>query len=235
MHTRPYSLAIETSAPQGSITLGRDTCLLTTANLTQPRRHNVELAPAIDEIFKRNGATAQDVGEVYVSIGPGSFTGLRIAVATAKMLGYALGAQLVAVPTLRVVVENAPTDLPPKSYVGVFLNTKRLDNHITGYASVYHRCDNGWRSDLGPALMSPTELCNHAPRPLAILADLPASEWPADIDALDTNLARPQSEAVWRVGHAMARQGLFTDPFKLTPLYARRPAAEELWEQKESG
>lgn len=103
-----FNLAIETSSRQGSIALGRGDQLLASLNLTQHQRHNVELMPAIEQLCQQHHCEPSNLAEIYVSTGPGSFTGLRIAVATAKALAMALDVKLVAVPTLDVLARQAP-------------------------------------------------------------------------------------------------------------------------------
>jgi len=168
-HGRPsYNLAIECSSRQGSISLGRDDALLKTVEIPQPTRHAIELTPTIDRLCQQDHVKPKQIGQVYVSIGPGSFTGLRIACVTAKMLANVLGTKLVAVPTVDVVVQNVSADY---THVAVGLNTKR----DRMYAAVYRHTNEGWQRIIDPALMTPTELCDQAPRPLAVMGNhLPA-------------------------------------------------------------
>ncbi len=222
----PYNLAIETSCRQGSVSLGRGDELINTVTIPQPHRHAIELTPAIDRLCKLHRVKPKQIGQVYVSIGPGSFTGLRIAVATAKMFAYVLDARLVAVPTIDVVAENGPTDQP---HLAVCLNTKRDQM----YAAVYRMADHRWRKIIDPTLMTPAELCQSAPAPLAVMGDhLPDFDWPGHVELLDRTLAVPTSGVVWRIGRDMAHRGEFTDPLKLLPLYARPPEAVELWNKR---
>ena len=79
MCDRRYNLAIEMSSRSGAIALGRGDELVAT-ELAQRTRHNVELMAAIDQMFRNRGAAPCDLCGVYVSIGPGSFARLRIAV-----------------------------------------------------------------------------------------------------------------------------------------------------------
>ena len=103
MSDAAYNLAIETSQRRGEVALGRGDELLKVVELQQPRRHNVELMPAIASLCDSYNVPPNDLNEIYISLGPGSFTGLRVSVATAKMLAMATGARLVGVPTLDVI------------------------------------------------------------------------------------------------------------------------------------
>ena len=94
------NLAIETSGRRGEIALGRDDELLAVRELPQKRRHNIDLMQTVDELFGEHGVRPGDLGEIYISSGPGSFTGLRIGMTAAKMLSMSGKVRLVSVPTL---------------------------------------------------------------------------------------------------------------------------------------
>ncbi len=96
-------LAIETSGDVCGLALADGETVLYHAALAVPRSHGAHLAPMIAEALDRAGAAPGDVRAVAVSAGPGSYTGLRIGVSTAKGLCVASGAALVAVPTLTAV------------------------------------------------------------------------------------------------------------------------------------
>lgn len=223
------SLALETSSRRGEVALGRGDTLLGVRDIPVPprgREHRVDLMVAVDALCREHEVTPDQVREVYVSVGPGSFTGLRNAVTTAKMLAMTLGSRIVAVPTTDVLIANAPTD---RRHVAVCVNTKR----DSVYAARYTRRDDRWQLDIPAGTQPIAELLLEAPRPLALLGDehLPPVALPADVERLDPALAQPQAATVWRVGRALAQQGRFTDPLNLLPLYARQPEAVELWER----
>lgn len=118
MPTPTHNLAIETSSHQSTLALGDGDRLITTAALPAKRRHNLDLVPTMDTLLREHGLQPGDLAELYLSLGPGSFTGLRIAVATAKMLSMTLGVKLVGVPTLDVLRAQHPGAM-------VCLNVKR--------------------------------------------------------------------------------------------------------------
>lgn len=218
-----HNLAIETSSRVGSVSLGCGDTLLESASLGEPMRHNTDLMPTIDRLCAAHRVSPRDLGEVYISIGPGSFTGLRIAVTVAKMFSRALGSHIVAVPSLDVVAENAPADC---RLVAVCLNAKR-GQCFTG---VYERNGDTWRLRIGPSLLTPAELCDAAARPFGVIGDhLPEHDWPADVTLMNAELATPQSTVVWRLGRERANRGEFADPMQLVPLYVRLAEAEEKW------
>ena len=114
----PLAIAIDTSTGDGQLALGRGDDLLDTRALPRKRRHSLELVPTLDALLTDHGHTPRDLGELYLSLGPGSFTGLRIALATAKMLALTLHVKLVGVPTLDVLRTQHPDAM-------VCLNVKR--------------------------------------------------------------------------------------------------------------
>jgi tRNA threonylcarbamoyl adenosine modification protein YeaZ len=105
----PILLAIETSQRVGGVALrNRRTGAIDVEMLRAHKRHDDDLLPAINRLFHRLHCSPRDLkgGAVGVSIGPGGFTGLRIAVTTAKMLAETLDAQLLAVPSALVAAES---------------------------------------------------------------------------------------------------------------------------------
>ena len=246
MSKRPFNIAIETTTRSGSVSLGRNNVLLESITLHEYRRgmsspldvdsnipgNRLDLMPTIDALTNRHGVDPSQLGEIYVSVGPGSFTGLRIAIATAKALAQTLSTQLVAVSTLEAVVQNTPADIANNGYyVAVCLNLKRESM----YTQIFTWCERGWQADSPPALRSLRKLIDTSPRPLAVIGD-PVPDIPDHdqhgVTLLPPELAIAQSSAVWKLGQLQAQQGCYTDPQLLVPLYARPPEAQELWEQR---
>lgn len=205
MRSAPYNLAIETSAHGGSLALGRGDRLLSTFQLPEPRRHNLALMPGIADLMAQAGATPAELGSIYLSLGPGSFTGLRIAVATAQMLTLIdPQRRVVGIPTLELLQAQHPGAL-------ICLNIKRGSAWSAG-------------PDLEPALRSLDELQAWEARGLPIVAD----DWPG------AEPVRPQAEVLWHLGRAAEARGQTSDPVTLAPLYIREPEAVTLWDQRET-
>jgi tRNA threonylcarbamoyl adenosine modification protein YeaZ len=99
-------LAVETSSRVGSVALASGPNLLGETTFTAPLRHSAEIFPAIVELLNRSGRSPSDLDQVHLSIGPGSFTGLRIAVAAAKAMHLANGVRIVAVDSLDAIAAN---------------------------------------------------------------------------------------------------------------------------------
>jgi tRNA threonylcarbamoyl adenosine modification protein YeaZ len=99
-------LAVETSSRIGSAALALGPRLLEELRFSGPMQHSEEIFPAVDELLKRHGYAPTDLDQIYLAIGPGSFTGLRIAVTMAKILHLAGSVQIVTVDSLDVVAAN---------------------------------------------------------------------------------------------------------------------------------
>lgn len=93
-------LLIETATQICSVALAVDGKVVARRESDTPNAHSTCLSVFIDEVLKESHLTSRDLGAVCVSAGPGSYTGLRIGVSTAKGFCYALGIPLLSVPTL---------------------------------------------------------------------------------------------------------------------------------------
>ena len=99
-------LGIDTSTPIGSIALIDGDNLVAEHTLNIVQAHSSRLMPAIDSVLKWGDITVDDLDGCTVGIGPGSFTGIRIGVATIKSLCYALDKPIVGVSTLEAIAYN---------------------------------------------------------------------------------------------------------------------------------
>src|SRR5215207_3218065 len=104
----PRGLAIETSGRTGSIAVAQDGRSLADEQFPHGLKHAAEIVPIIARLCEVRGWKPADVEEIYVSAGPGSFTGLRVGITVAKTLAFATGARIVAVPSVEVLARNAP-------------------------------------------------------------------------------------------------------------------------------
>lgn len=99
-------LGIDTSTKYLSIAIMDDTKVLNSFHEERPMAHFSLAIPTIDRLLKESGLKLRNIDGIALSIGPGSFTGLRIGVATCKGINLALGIPVVAVPTLDVIAYN---------------------------------------------------------------------------------------------------------------------------------
>lgn len=94
------TLLIETATQVCSVVLASEGRILARRDSDVPNAHSTRLSVFIQEVLDENRLSPRDLGAVCVSAGPGSYTGLRIGVSSAKGICYALGIPLVSVPTL---------------------------------------------------------------------------------------------------------------------------------------
>jgi tRNA threonylcarbamoyladenosine biosynthesis protein TsaB len=104
-------LGLDTTEQTGSIAAAEDANLLKECRLSSDLRSAGSLAPAIGELLGQVGWKPCDVQLVAVTIGPGSFTGLRIGVTTAKAFAYAVGAEVLGIDTHETLASACPDDI----------------------------------------------------------------------------------------------------------------------------
>jgi len=99
-------LAIETSTKYLSVAFAKNENILASFRDRGELKHSSLLIPAIRDVLKESGFLLRDIDAIALSIGPGSFTGLRIGVAAVKAINLALNIPVIAIPTLDVIAYN---------------------------------------------------------------------------------------------------------------------------------
>ena len=100
-------LSLETSTRICSVALHDGIQLLGEAEVHEEQAHASRLAPLIQDVLKQCNITPKQISAVAISAGPGSYTGLRIGISTAKGLCYSLNVPLLSVPTLDIMATEA--------------------------------------------------------------------------------------------------------------------------------
>ena len=226
-------LGIETSERAGQIALMRDGALLEERELPGGgRRHAQSLVAEIGSLLERHGAGPRDVGAVAVSVGPGSFTGLRVGVVCAKTFAYAAGCRLAAVGTFDVIAANAPEDV---AAVWVLGDAQRGEL----YVGRYERGAGGEFAAAGEIrIVDGASWC--AGRGAGDSVTGPGVvRWERELAArcrvLPDELRHPRASVVARLGAARVAASGGDDVWGLEPLYVRKSAAEEKWDAAQSG
>ncbi|MCP4246143.1 MAG: tRNA (adenosine(37)-N6)-threonylcarbamoyltransferase complex dimerization subunit type 1 TsaB [bacterium] len=230
------SLALETSGRLGSIALSRGPRVVEAVTFSADQRHAVELFPTIQVVCRRQGVSPASIEEIYVSAGPGSFTGLRIGLTAARTWAWAGGVRVVRVPTLEVVAQNALEMPCPPADLVVLLAAKR--GHV--FAAAFRLAADRYDAVTEPAEWEVQALAATVPPACAALGEGIAYHRAAVDRAVFTvlpeELNRPRAEVVHRIGYtragAGAGAGTFDDLTTLVPIYVRRPEAEEVWERR---
>jgi len=228
-----YALAIETSGRVGSVALVRDGVVLAEPTFEHGLKHAATILPMIDSLCRAHGIGPRDLAELYLSIGPGSFTGLRIGVTLAKTMALTTGVKIVAVPTVNVLAANAPAEA---RHVIIVLDAKRDQIFTAAFESKQERDPSSLAAREPAHLDSLTAMLARSPRPVRLLGEgipyhkkfIPTDDAAVIVTSPDTWRAR--AGVVAAIGMSMAQRGEFADPDKLTPLYIRKSEAEEKWE-----
>lgn len=100
-------LAFDSSNQPLSVALIENDTLITEQTINMKRNHSIQLMPAIEEALKQAKWTLDDIDRIAVASGPGSYTGLRIAVTIAKSLSWARDIELVGISSLQVLAANS--------------------------------------------------------------------------------------------------------------------------------
>jgi tRNA threonylcarbamoyladenosine biosynthesis protein TsaB len=175
------------------------------------------------------GWHARDVDLVVTPVGPGSFTGLRVGVTTAKTFAYAAGADILGVDTLEVIATAAPAEVEA---VSVALDAQRGEVVARRFA----RGDDALMRPDGPASLVeigawlralPPGTCLSGP----VLKKM-ADHVPDHLTMLDPQYWVPSAVLVGQVAYRCYSAGQRDDVWRLAPRYSRRSAAEEKWERR---
>ena len=224
------AIAIETSGRLGSIATVESGQVLAEEEFPHGFKHAAGVVAVIDRLTQSHGWTPTDLSEVYVSAGPGSFTGLRVGITVAKTLAFSLGVKLVAVPSAAVLAHNAP---PGWQHCLIVLDAKRGQIFGARFTNEAGRVVEVEAAHLD----TPSEMLTRSPRPIYLIGEGIPYHRSSILDDLNVIITpedawRARAGVVAKIGWQMARAGEFADAEKLTPIYIRRPEAEEKWERR---
>jgi len=222
-----WNLALETSGAWGSVALGLGGEVRATRSLTAPRLYAAEFLPTIRDLCAESSVSPDEIRSVFISSGPGSFTGLRIGVTAARFIAMANDARLVAVPTLEVIAQNALRTESPPDDVAVVLDAKR--GHV--YAAWFQRAGELMVPRTAAAEVDPLVFLNSLPGSCAVLGEGVGYHRAAIAQSgkpiLAETLWPPRAETVHALGFSRAALGQIVNRRDLIPVYIRPPDAEE--------
>ncbi|UUO05436.1 tRNA (adenosine(37)-N6)-threonylcarbamoyltransferase complex dimerization subunit type 1 TsaB [Blastopirellula sp. J2-11] len=216
-------LALETSLRQSSFALLEGDQLLRQVELDPALRTAAALTPALEEAFRNVDWSPGQIELIAVSHGPGSFTGLRIGVATAKALAYVAQAEVLGIDTLRVIAAQSPADVHT---VQTIIDAQRQEV----FAAKYQRQESIWNGDDLPeiveidawiASLQPGDCVSGT-----ALAKL-REEIPSGVEVLPERCWRPMAATVGQLAWTDYQSGARGDHWNLAPQYYRKSAAEE--------
>jgi tRNA threonylcarbamoyladenosine biosynthesis protein TsaB len=132
-----YILNIETATKNCSVSLAKNgETILCREIAEQGYSHAEKLHVFIEEILKETGITVRDLKAISVSKGPGSYTGLRIGVSTAKGLCYALEIPLISVDTLQVLAKKATVE---NGFIVPMIDARRMEVYSAVFDNKYSK------------------------------------------------------------------------------------------------
>jgi tRNA threonylcarbamoyladenosine biosynthesis protein TsaB len=202
--------------------LARGDSVVRTADLDASRRQARDLTAIIDAMLKAESLHPADLTGVMASRGPGSYTGLRVGLMTAKALAYTLGCELLAVDTFAAIAEQAPPEAKR-----VWVVADALQGQV--YAQLFARGADSWASASVLRILTIAKW----------VASLPAGDWVSGpgVDVYESQIPDvnprvvgadrlPRVESVLAVGLRLSPLTK-EEVFALEPLYLRGSSAEE--------
>jgi tRNA threonylcarbamoyladenosine biosynthesis protein TsaB len=225
----PLLLALETATSALSVALLRGGDLLDEESAA-PGPAAETLLPAIDSLLSRAGVTVTDLEAFAVSIGPGSFTSLRVGIATAKGLAFGRDCRVAPVSTLAALARAAD---PGGAMVVPMLDARRGEVYAAAYSGDLSAGDPSPQLILEAGVYLPEELCPRLKSPCVLVGEGAALVGEA-IRAQLGEGARlllppagvPQARWVGALGAAQLARGDSVSAAALTPHYLRRAEAE---------
>ncbi|HEY7313590.1 MAG TPA: tRNA (adenosine(37)-N6)-threonylcarbamoyltransferase complex dimerization subunit type 1 TsaB [Gemmataceae bacterium] len=226
----PRLLILETSGRTGRVALALGDALCGERRLDEARRHARDLAPAVAQLLAEQGWRPGDVQAAIVSRGPGSYTGLRVGIMSAKMFAYATGCALIAVDTFAAIALQAPAGV---TRVDVLADAQQDKVYVQPFA----RREDGWHPSAELAIRPFADWLATREADAAITGP-GLQKWAArllaEVPVLEANLWESQAASLLQIGLARYLAGERDDPWMLEPLYLRPSSAEEQWRARSS-
>lgn len=211
-------VALDASTDLGSVAIGRGSELLGEVTIGVHARHAEALLPSLDFLLRTARVERGGIRGVVVGAGPGSFTGVRVAVATARGLARGLGVPLHAWSTLAALALDVGTDRP----VCAMLDARRGEV----YAAVYRAVGRDRLDILVPPAVLDLTAVREAVRPFdPVFAGSGAERHATELPAPPVRAA-PRASALLRLAAADPMGGRVADASGWEPDYLRASGAE---------
>lgn len=227
-------LAIDTATLASSVALAAAGKIVAEVSVHNRKNHSEQLMPHIQQLLEMAQAKRSDITAIAVSIGPGSFTGLRIGLATAKALAYVWKVPLIGVPTLAAQAHGC---FAPQSLLSPLLDAQKGNV----YQALYSWDQSGLQLLLPPRVIHHQEAIAQLAdqkQPVIMMGEGAVLFCDAISKAGNPLFLAPPHVIVSRaanvalLGWEMLQQGQTNNVMTLEPLYIRRSEAEVLWEQR---
>lgn len=213
-------LGLETSSPAFSVAASDGSKILAYQQVDGQGPPSLLLTDLIQAVLEKAGLTLQQLDGFAVSIGPGSFTGLRIGVITVKTLAWTLKKPVLPISSLEVIANNLEHSAQP---VVPFLDARKGNIYMACFAPD----KNGLLQRTDPdTLQRPEEALRHFEEPAVLVGDglkryaeLVSSMAPAGVEQADPSLWVPRADLLCRLAARRWPAGLVDDPHRLVPQY----------------
>lgn len=222
-------LAIDTSNQTMAVAITQDQMILGQIQTMVNKTHSKTLMPAIDTLMNNVGLLPRDIDRVAVAQGPGSYTGLRIGVTTAKTLADTLPAELVGISSLKVIAANCINE---SDWIVPLFDARRKNV----YAGIYQWQNHELVNVLADQHLSFEELTTYLKGNSCCFVGADVQKFRATIEE-ELPLARINSIAQWNYpsGVVLSQLAQTEDPVEnvhqFLPNYLKRVEAEEKWLQ----
>jgi tRNA threonylcarbamoyladenosine biosynthesis protein TsaB len=225
-------LAIETATVAGSVAIVDDTKgLIGEVRVDVKIVHAERLMPSIEWLLKSSNISVKEIDAFAVSIGPGSFTGLRIGLSTVKGFSYATKKPLVPVRTLDAFARTLPFC---SRMICPVLDARK--NEV--YAALYKWKDRTCVKVMPETAISPKDLLNRIKEPVVFMGegtkkygDLIESVLKDHAIYAPSSKMSPSASTVAELAIEHIKGGITTDPVSLAPFYIRKSEAEIQWKK----
>lgn len=219
-------LAIETSTMLGGTAIMDGDMLVAESRINVKVTHSERLMTGIDHALAQAGLKIEDIDVFAVTIGPGSFTGLRVGLSTVKGLVYATGKKLVSVPTMEALAWNIPFS---RYDVCPLLDARKKEV----YAGIFRWADYGFVRVLNEQAIGIDALMSSIIEPTIFLGEgaliyrdrIEANPGVKAFFAKPQHMVSSPANAAY-LGMKKAMAGEFEDPIALAPMYLRKSEAE---------
>ena len=218
-------LILETSGRRGQVALAEGAALLAVRSLDEARRHARDLAPTVADLLASQHWKPRDLHAVIVSIGPGSYTGLRVGVMSAKTFAYAAGCSLVGVETFAAVAQQTPPGVPQ---LDILADAQKTNIYVQSFV----QAADGWRATVALTIQPFADWLRGRAAD-AWVSGPGLLKWrtqlPAEVRVVDEAHWEPRPESLLHRGLARLEAGSTDNALSLEPLYLRPSSAEEQW------
>ncbi|MFP4661577.1 MAG: tRNA (adenosine(37)-N6)-threonylcarbamoyltransferase complex dimerization subunit type 1 TsaB [Halanaerobiales bacterium] len=232
------TLGIDSSGEIGAVGLADENSVLGEININLVHRHSEELLNNIDYLMNQTGISIKELEGLAVTLGPGSFTGLRIGLSTAKTFAQVLNIPIIGISTLDLLAYNLNL---LDNWIVPLIDAKR--NRV--YTAIYRR----WSEDIASEKHLDDravhieelieELININPEDVFTFVGNGANiysnileESDLEVKIASNNNSIPRGGAVAGLGSYYLRNGRSDNYLKLLPNYLKKPQAEINWLKK---